>query len=140
MQLPVHSDISASSSYGAIPAFNLINDKLGRVKELIDEKVTASPKAGGINRLLEHIRGRSGKMIRPGLVLLAGCCFGEITDEHISVAAIVEMVHNATLLHDDVIDEGQTRRGKPTINNLWGNETAVLMGDFLLSRVFETCA
>jgi len=139
MQLPAHSDIS-SASQGLIPDFTLVNDKLTKVKELIDKKLTASPKAGGINRLLEHVRGRSGKMIRPGLVLLAGRCFGEVTDEHISVAAIVEMVHNATLLHDDVIDEGQTRRGKPTVNSLWGNETAVLMGDFLLSRVFETCA
>ncbi len=140
MQLPAHSDISASSAYGAVPAFGLINDQLGRVKELISEQLIASPNAGDINRLLEHVHGRSGKMIRPGLVLLAGCCYGKITKEHISVAAIVEMVHNATLLHDDVIDEGQVRRGKPTVNSLWGNETAVLLGDFLLSQVFKTCA
>lgn len=140
MQLPSHSDISASASREAAPDFSLVNDRLTRVKELIDEKLTASVKAGDVNRLLEHVSGRSGKMIRPALVLLSGSCFGEVTDEHINVAAIVEMVHNATLLHDDVIDEGQTRRGKPTVNSLWGNETAVLMGDFLLSRVFETCA
>jgi len=93
-----------------------------------------------INQLFEYMRSRSGKMIRPGLVLLSGICFGQITDEHIRVAAMVEMIHNATLLHDDVIDQGQKRRGKPTINSIWGNESAVLMGDFLLSRVFKLCA
>ncbi len=90
--------------------------------------------------MLECVSTRSGKMLRPGLVLLAGRCCGKITDEHIRVAAIVEMIHNATLLHDDVIDEGQKRRGLPTINSLWGNESAVLLGDFLLSRAFKMCA
>jgi octaprenyl-diphosphate synthase len=126
------------------------------VKELINEQLAVPAAApgsvtgadspvrkrwtGDINRLLEYVSGRSGKMIRPGLVLLAGRCCGKITDEHIRIAAIVEMIHNATLLHDDVIDEGQRRRGQPTINSLWGNESAVLLGDFLLSRVFRICA
>jgi octaprenyl-diphosphate synthase len=79
-------------------------------------------------------------MIRPALVLLSGKAVGKVTDEHIRVAAILEVIHNATLLHDDVIDEGQKRRGSPTVNNLWGNEAAVLLGDFLLSRVFKMCA
>jgi geranylgeranyl pyrophosphate synthase len=60
-------------------------------------------------------------------------------DELIPIAAIVEMIHNAALLHDDVIDEGQKRRGLPTVNSLWGNERAVLLGDFLLSKVFKMC-
>ena len=90
--------------------------------------------------MLEYVSVRTGKMIRPGLLLLAGRCFGEITDQHIQVAAIIEMMHNATLLHDDVMDEGQKRRGLPTINSLCGNEIAVLLGDFLLSRVFRMCA
>jgi len=78
-------------------------------------------------------------MLRPGLVLLSGGAVGKITDEHIRIAAIVEIIHNATLLHDDVIDEGQKRRGAPTINSLCGNESAVLLGDFLLSRAFKMC-
>ena len=61
------------------------------------------------------------------------------TDVLIRVAAIIEMIHNAALLHDDVIDEGQKRRGVPTVNSLWGNEYSILLGDFLLSRVFEMC-
>jgi octaprenyl-diphosphate synthase len=140
MQLSAHGDISSSASHGVIPGLNLIGDQLRRVKELINEQLIASEKAGDINHLLENVHGHGGKMIRPGLVLLAGRCFGKITDEHIRVAAVVEMVHNATLLHDDVIDEGRIRRGKPTVNSLWGNEIAVLLGDFLLSGVFKTCA
>jgi len=113
---------------------------LGQVRELIDKQLTVPAKAGDIKPLLECVSTRSGKMLRSGLVLLAGGCCGKITDEHIRVAAIVEMIHNATLLHDDVIDEGQKRRGLPTINSLWGNESAVLLGDFLLSRAFKMCA
>lgn len=140
MQLPAHTDRPASVPRSRIPAFRLIDSQLNRVKALINEQLASSAGAGDVNRLLKHVRDRSGKMIRPGLLLLAGGCCGKITDEHIRVAAIVEMIHSATLLHDDVIDEGQKRRGRPTINNLWGNEAAVLLGDFLLGRVFEMCA
>ena len=140
MQLPAHTDISDSAPRSKMLPFGLIGEPLNRVKALINEQLTAPPRAGNINRLLKYVRGRTGKMIRPGLVLLAGRCCGHITDEHIRVAAIVEMIHNATLLHDDVIDEGQKRRGRATINSLWGNESAVLLGDFLLSRVFKMCA
>ncbi len=118
-------------------AFKLIDSQLGRVKELVDEQLLGC--SASVSRLLETFSSCSGKMVRPGLVLLAGACCGKITDEHIRIAAIVEMIHNATLLHDDVIDEGQKRRGLPTVNSLWGNESAVLLGDFLLSRVFEMC-
>ena len=138
--MSTHTDISASVPHSRIRAFKLIESQLRRVKELIIEQLTAPVDVGNINQLLEHVRCRSGKMIRPGLVLLAGTCCGNITDEHIRVAAVVEMIHNATLLHDDVIDEGQKRRGRPTINNLLGNEAAVLLGDCLLSRVFKICA
>jgi len=140
MQSPTHTDISAWAPQDKVPAFRLIGDQLSKVRDLINQQLTAPAKAGDINELLEHISSRSGKMIRPGLVLLAGRCCGKITDNHIRVAAIVEMIHNATLLHDDVIDEGKQRRGLPTINSLWGNESAVLLGDFLLSRVFKMCA
>jgi octaprenyl-diphosphate synthase len=138
--MSAHTDRPASVPYSRVPAFGLIDSQLRRVKGLINEQLTSPAEADDVNRLLKHVRGHSGKMIRPGLVLLAGGCCGEITDEHIRVAAIVEMIHGATLLHDDVIDEGQKRRGLATINALWGNEAAVLLGDFLLGRVFEMCA
>ena len=131
MQLPAHSGISGS--------FRLIEDELCRVKELIAEQLADVSDKVGVGRLLEQSSICMGKMIRPGLVLLCGKCVGKITEEHIRIAAIVEMIHNATLLHDDVIDEGQHRRGLATVNSLWGNEPAVLLGDFLLSRVLKMC-
>ncbi|MFC1604433.1 polyprenyl synthetase family protein [Planctomycetota bacterium] len=140
MQSPTHIDKPASAPNGKVASFRLIAEQLSSVRNLINQQLTSQANAGDINKLLEHISSRSGKMIRPGLVLLAGCCFGEISDKHISVAAIIEMIHNATLLHDDVIDEGKKRRGLPTINSLWGNESAVLLGDFMLSNVFKMCA
>ena len=85
------------------------------------------------------VNAGQGKMIRPGLVLLSGRLCGAITEKHIRAAAIYEMIHNATLLHDDVIDDGQSRRGVPTPNALYGNESAVLLGDFLLGKVIRMC-
>ena len=139
MESPTHADVMGNIPRSDVPAFGLIQDQLGQVKELINERLTGSGKTEQTNRLLKYVNACSGKMIRPGLVLLSGMCCGEITDEHIRIAAIVEMMHNATLLHDDVIDEGQKRRGLPTVNNLWGNELAVLLGDFVLSQVFKMC-
>ncbi len=131
MQLPAHSDISNT--------YRLIDDELSRVKELIFKQLADVSDKVGVGRLLEQSSICTGKMIRPGLVLFCGKCVGEITEEHIHIAAIVETIHNATLLHDDVIDEGQHRRGLSTVNSLWGNEPAVLLGDFLLSRVLKMC-
>jgi octaprenyl-diphosphate synthase len=135
MQLPAHTDIQSR-----VPAFIQISDELGQVKELINEQLLCCPDETGVMRLVEHLNSCGGKMIRPGLVLLAGRAVGKITDKHIRIAAIMEMIHNATLLHDDVIDEGKSRRGQATVNSLWGNESAVLLGDFLLSKVFKMCA
>jgi octaprenyl-diphosphate synthase len=125
---------------GGVAAFRLISDKLCQVKELINEQLLCCPDKIGLGRLLKHLESCGGKMIRPGLVLLSGGAVGKITGQHIRIAAIMEMIHNATLLHDDVIDEGQRRRGQETVNSLWGNESAVLLGDFLLSNVFKMCA
>ena len=79
-------------------------------------------------------------MLRASFVLLAGRLFGGTTMLHIKIAAIVEMLHSATLLHDDVIDHGTQRRYYATANNIWGSDSAVLMGDFLLSRAFVAIA
>jgi octaprenyl-diphosphate synthase len=130
-------DSLGNFSASGVPPFKLIDHQLRQVKILINQQLAAPAKAESIKPLLEHINTCSGKMVRPGLVLLAGACCGQIKNEHIKVAAIVEMIHNATLLHDDVIDDGQKRRGLPTVNSLWGNEAAVLLGDFLLSRALK---
>ena len=134
------ADISDGTQHNEIPAFKLVDDRLQEVKKLINEQLATSVKTEAVNKLLEYVNAGSGKMIRPGLVLLAGSAVGKITEQHVRIAAIFEMIHNATLLHDDVIDNGQRRRGRPTVNTLWGNESAVLLGDFLLSRVFKMCS
>jgi octaprenyl-diphosphate synthase len=140
MQLSANRDISGNSPPSKVPSFELIRDELGQVRKLVGEHLAAGADKLETGRLLRTFNTDSGKMLRPGLVLLAGASCGGITREHIRLAAIAEMVHNATLLHDDVVDEGQKRRGRPTVNSLRGNEAAVVLGDFLLSRVFEMCA
>ncbi len=117
--------------------FDAIVDELAQVKTLIEKELLDCSQT--VRRLVGHISFKKGKMFRPCLVLLSGHACGRITNKHILTAAIMEMIHNATLLHDDVIDEGKSRRGLPTLNHLKGNESAVLLGDFLLSRVFRMC-
>ncbi len=90
-----------------------------------------------INQLSAYIIGSGGKRLRPQLVLLAAGACGYTGNQHITVAAIIEFIHTATLLHDDVVDASDLRRGRETANAVWGNEAAVLVGDFLYSRSFE---
>lgn len=90
-----------------------------------------------INTIGEHIINGGGKRLRPSLVLLSAGIFGPIQSQHHELAAIVEFIHTATLLHDDVVDESAMRRGKSTANHLFGNAASVLVGDFLYSRAFQ---
>lgn len=93
-----------------------------------------------INQIAEHIVSAGGKRLRPMLVALAGRAVagdGGIGAEHHQLAAIVEFIHTSTLLHDDVVDESDLRRGRSTANALWGNAASVLVGDFLYSRSFQ---
>ncbi len=90
-----------------------------------------------INQLGLYIVNSGGKRLRPLLVLLAAHACGYSGRRHIDLAAIVEFIHTATLLHDDVVDASELRRGRETANALWGNEASVLVGDFLYSRAFE---
>ncbi len=90
-----------------------------------------------INQLGSYIVNSGGKRLRPLLVLLAArACSYQGTD-HVQLAAVIEFIHTATLLHDDVVDGSEMRRGRETANNLWGNEASVLVGDFLYSRAFQ---
>ncbi len=117
--------------------FDIIKDELADVRQCINQQLTDSGEH--VNVMLEHIRARCGKMLRPAMLLLTAKTCGAITTNHITLAAIVELIHTATLLHDDVIDEADNRRKAATANTLWGNESAVLLGDLLLSRVFAMC-
>ena len=114
-------------------SFSIIEEELTLVKALIEGDLSDCSEL--VSGMAACVNAGQGKMIRPGLVLLSGVACGGATEKHILAAAIFEMIHNATLLHDDVVDEGESRRGVPTINSVHGNESAVLLGDFLLGRV-----
>ncbi len=113
----------------------LLGSELDRVNQLIIERMQ-SPVAL-ISQLAGHIIASGGKRLRPMLTLgcahLCGYCGGR----HIGLAAAVEFIHTATLLHDDVVDASELRRGRDTANAVWGNKPAVLVGDFLFSRSFD---
>jgi octaprenyl-diphosphate synthase len=93
-----------------------------------------------VNTLVRHVGRFRGKMLRPTLLLLCGRACGELTPAHTVLATVVEMVHMATLVHDDVLDEAELRRKGATINHLRGNEAAVLLGDFLISHSYHLCS
>jgi octaprenyl-diphosphate synthase len=90
-----------------------------------------------INAIAEHIVGGGGKRLRPTLHVLAAHAAGYTGELHIELAAVIEFIHTATLLHDDVVDGSDLRRGRKTANAAWGNAASVLVGDFLYSRAFQ---
>lgn len=90
-----------------------------------------------INQMANYIINSGGKRLRPMLAVLCARACGYTGDKHYLTAAIIEFIHTATLLHDDVVDESGMRRGHETANSIWGNETTVLVGDFVFSRSFE---
>ena len=113
--------------------FSGIPEALEKVSGIIkDSSYSRNPIiSGGISNLF----GGDGKLLRPGLLLIAAR-FGKVQDKHYKLAAALEMLHMATLVHDDVIDDSPLRRGRPTVHSLYGRRDAVLIGDFLLSRCF----
>jgi octaprenyl-diphosphate synthase len=90
-----------------------------------------------VNQVANYIINGGGKRLRPALVLLSAGAFGSITPTHHQLAAVVEFIHTATLLHDDVVDESAMRRGQATANTMFGNAASVLVGDFVYSRAFQ---
>ncbi len=93
-----------------------------------------------VRQLVNHCADFRGKRLRPALVLLTGKACGALTPMHPPLAAVVEMIHTATLVHDDVLDEAVVRRHAATVNAGWGNETAVLLGDFLFAHAYHLTA
>ncbi len=114
---------------------SLMADDMERVNELIRTRLHSDVVL--INQLGQYIISSGGKRLRPLLVLLSARACGYTGDHHITLATIIEFIHTATLLHDDVVDASEMRRGRETANALWGNEASVLVGDFLYSRAFE---
>jgi octaprenyl-diphosphate synthase len=112
--------------------------QLVAVGKLFDQELASDVPC--VNTLVKHVSRFRGKMLRPLLVLLTGQACGKISEAHTVIATVVEMVHMATLVHDDVLDEAELRRKGATINHLRGNEAAVLLGDYLISHSFHLCS
>lgn len=113
----------------------LSGDDMAAVNQLIHSRL--SSEVALINQMGHYIVNSGGKRLRPLLVLLSARAVDYQGTQHVDLAAIIEFIHTATLLHDDVVDASEMRRGKETANAVWGNEASVLVGDFLYSRAFQ---
>lgn len=125
-------------SLTALEIFDLVRDDLNQVEREIGLESVASVEA--ITYIGQYLQSGGGKRLRPILVLLSGRLFngaGGAAPALVRMAAVVEMIHTATLVHDDVIDMAKTRRGRPSINVVWGNHTSVLAGDWLYMQAFQ---
>jgi octaprenyl-diphosphate synthase len=122
-------------SFTALEIFDLVRDDLSQVEREIGLESVASVEA--VTYIGQYLQSGGGKRLRPILVLLCGKLFTENHPALVRMAAVVEMIHTATLVHDDVIDMAKTRRGRPSINVVWGNHTSVLAGDWLYMQAFQ---
>lgn len=114
---------------------DLCASDMARVDQFIRESLHSDVVL--INQVANYIVSGGGKRLRPMLLILSARACGYTGDQHIPLAAIIEFIHTATLLHDDVVDESDVRRGKQTAHAVWGNAASVLVGDFLYSRSFQ---
>jgi octaprenyl-diphosphate synthase len=117
------------------PLVDLTKADMERVNQLILSKAGSDVQM--IPEVANHLISSGGKRLRPMLTLASSCLFGYKGENHIKLATSVEFMHTATLLHDDVVDESDLRRGKSTARTIWGNQASVLVGDFLLGQAFR---
>ena len=139
--------LCTAKSFHRLILYNKINKmKIDQIRELVCEDLDMldatirhrlSSDVALINQVAEYIIGGGGKRLRPLLVIIAARACGYQGVHHTDVAAVIEFIHTATLLHDDVVDRSDLRRGKDTANSVFGNEASVLVGDFLYSRAFQ---
>lgn len=113
----------------------LVNDDIQALNQKIQQELHTNVLL--IDQMANYIIGSGGKRLRPILTLLVARSCGNFEANAVTLAAVVELIHTATLLHDDVVDESSLRRGNETANQVWGNQASVLVGDFLYSRAFE---
>ena len=124
-----------SQALTAREVFDLVRDDLERVEKEISRETVASVDA--ITAISQYLQGAGGKRLRPSLLLLSSKLIGDGGESAIRLGAVVEMIHAATLVHDDVIDAAETRRGRPSANVQWGNHICVLGGDWLYMQAFQ---
>ncbi len=114
---------------------SLIKSDLQKTDEILINRLSSN--VALINQMSHYIIHAGGKRLRPLLLLLCARATGYQGTHHYLMAVVIELIHTATLLHDDIVDESSTRRGKDTVNKVWGNAPSILVGDFLYSRAFE---
>ncbi|MGH6760420.1 MAG: polyprenyl synthetase family protein [Phyllobacterium sp.] len=117
------------------PLVDMTSDGMSRVNALILSKAGSDVEM--IPEVANHLISSGGKRLRPMITLASATMFGYEGDSHVKLATSVEFMHTATLLHDDVVDESDLRRGKSTARMIWGNQASVLVGDFLLGQAFK---
>jgi octaprenyl-diphosphate synthase len=129
---------SATVANGTPNLYEPIAADLARVDEVL--RIELKSRYPFVTSLVEHVACYQGKRLRPALLLLAAQASGNVCDAHLVLAAVVEMIHTATLVHDDVLDQAVVRRHKSTVNAEWGTETSVLLGDYLFTHAFHLAA
>jgi len=135
MASDLHSVLTPNPSIDFDSIKKLTSTEASEVDQLIINELSSDVIL--INQVGHYIVGNGGKRLRPMLLLLAAKALGGVTDSHLILAAVIEFIHTATLLHDDVVDESDLRRGKDSANAVWGNAASVLVGDYLYSSAFE---
>ncbi len=135
MGVVVSFDESRDPAQSLKPLLDLVADDMGGVNRLILDKAVSDVEM--IPTLAHHLIDSGGKRLRPMLTIAGAKLAGYTGDGHVKLAAVVEFMHTATLLHDDVVDESDQRRGKAAARKIWGNQAAVLVGDFLLGQAFR---
>src|SRR6478609_5626796 len=130
------SDASRTASLEEIRT--LVRTDLNAVDAMIRARLKSAVPL--VDQVAEHIIGGGGKRLRPLLCVLSGRACNIGNERHVEAAVFIEFVHTATLLHDDVVDGSQKRRGRATANNIFGNQASVLVGDFVYSRAFQMMA
>ncbi|HTK94736.1 MAG TPA: polyprenyl synthetase family protein [Terriglobales bacterium] len=128
-------DVRANNAVNAKEIFDLLRDDLSAIEREFGRDTVSNVSA--ITEIGEYLRGGGGKRIRPVMVLLSSKLFNYTGRSVIRLGAVVEIIHTATLVHDDIIDEAQTRRGRPAANTQWGNSKCVLAGDWLYMQSFK---
>ncbi|MBB3237890.1 polyprenyl synthetase family protein [Phyllobacterium endophyticum] len=135
MGVVVSLDDKKNNNGSVQPLIDLTTADMSRVNELILSKAGSDVEM--IPEVANHLISSGGKRLRPMITLAAARMFGYRGDGHVKLATSVEFMHTATLLHDDVVDESDLRRGKRTARMIWGNQASVLVGDFLLGQAFK---
>jgi len=138
MQTSLHTVALEEARVSARRIFSLISEELGQVEVEFERQARSTVQV--IAFLGDYLRASGGKRVRPALTILSNYAVGGDGSRYNSIrmATVMEFLHTATLVHDDIIDDSETRRDRPTVNALYGNETAVLMGDWLYMSAFET--